>query len=284
MTAAGVVRAVGRARVISRFRSSASSLATGRRGELFMLTWALPAWIVFELVSTKLPHYTLPLYPAIALLCGAAVMAGVRESRSFLDNTPVRIGAVLWLMLTLALIGALVVYLPGAYGDGSNIVLWILALPVLGAAGAAVLFLLRGEGENASIAAVSSGALFAAVAMAAVAPRLDQLMVSTKAAELIARSGALPSAVAVAGYAEPSLVFLVGTKIKFVAKGSEAAEFITKTPKSVALVSEQRTAEFQQYLTEENFSAEAIGNVKGLNYSKGDQVSLTLYRLRKTGP
>jgi hypothetical protein len=76
----------------------------------------------------------------------------------------------------------------------------------------------------------------------------------------------------------------VGTKIKFVAKGSEAAEFITKTPKSVALVSEQRTAEFQQYLTEENFSAEAIGNVKGLNYSKGDQVSLTLYRLRKTGP
>jgi hypothetical protein len=42
-----------------------------------------------------------------------------------------------------------------------------------------VLFLLRGEGENASIAAISSGALFAAVAMAAVAPRLDQLMVST---------------------------------------------------------------------------------------------------------
>jgi 4-amino-4-deoxy-L-arabinose transferase-like glycosyltransferase len=34
----------------------------------FLLAWILPAWLVFELVRTKLPHYTLPLYPAIALL------------------------------------------------------------------------------------------------------------------------------------------------------------------------------------------------------------------------
>ena len=34
----------------------------------FLLAWVVPCWIVFELVVTKLPHYVLPLYPAIAIL------------------------------------------------------------------------------------------------------------------------------------------------------------------------------------------------------------------------
>ena len=39
---------------------------------LFLLAWAIPMWIVFEAVPTKLPHYVLPLYPALALLVGVA--------------------------------------------------------------------------------------------------------------------------------------------------------------------------------------------------------------------
>src|SRR5262249_18240964 len=31
----------------------------------FLLAWLVPSWLVFELVVTKLPHYVLPLYPAI---------------------------------------------------------------------------------------------------------------------------------------------------------------------------------------------------------------------------
>ncbi|MEZ5936889.1 MAG: glycosyltransferase family 39 protein [Hyphomonadaceae bacterium] len=39
---------------------------------LFLLCWAVPCWIVFELAPTKLVHYTLPAYPALALMAGAA--------------------------------------------------------------------------------------------------------------------------------------------------------------------------------------------------------------------
>src|SRR5262249_34325601 len=39
----------------------------------FLLAWLLPSWIVFELVPTKLPHYVLPLYPAIAILVALAI-------------------------------------------------------------------------------------------------------------------------------------------------------------------------------------------------------------------
>jgi len=45
-------------------------LGTGAR---FALCWLIPAWLVFELAPTKLPHYTLPLYGALAWLMAAAM-------------------------------------------------------------------------------------------------------------------------------------------------------------------------------------------------------------------
>ncbi|MBV8790996.1 MAG: glycosyltransferase family 39 protein, partial [Pseudolabrys sp.] len=43
-------------------------------GARFLLCWLIPSWIVFEAVLTKLPHYVLPLYPAVAIL-----IAGILE-------------------------------------------------------------------------------------------------------------------------------------------------------------------------------------------------------------
>ncbi len=41
-----------------------------------LVCWVVPTWLVFEIVATKLPHYTLPTYPALAILAGAALAAG----------------------------------------------------------------------------------------------------------------------------------------------------------------------------------------------------------------
>ncbi len=38
----------------------------------FLLAWVVPSWIFFELSRTKLPHYTLPLLPAVAIALAAA--------------------------------------------------------------------------------------------------------------------------------------------------------------------------------------------------------------------
>ncbi|MGN6374816.1 MAG: ArnT family glycosyltransferase, partial [Sphingomonas sp.] len=45
-------------------------------GARFLLSWLVPSWIVFEIVITKLPHYVLPLYPAIAILIAGILEAG----------------------------------------------------------------------------------------------------------------------------------------------------------------------------------------------------------------
>ncbi len=38
----------------------------------FLACWVVPSWIIFEVAPTKLFHYVLPMYPAFALMAGAA--------------------------------------------------------------------------------------------------------------------------------------------------------------------------------------------------------------------
>ena len=45
-------------------------------GAQFLLAWLVPSWLVFEAVMTKLPHYVLPLYPAIAILIAGILSSG----------------------------------------------------------------------------------------------------------------------------------------------------------------------------------------------------------------
>ncbi|NJL71829.1 MAG: phospholipid carrier-dependent glycosyltransferase [Candidatus Competibacteraceae bacterium] len=42
----------------------------------FCLAWLVPAWLMFELVPTKLPHYVLPLLPAVAIMTAMALSRG----------------------------------------------------------------------------------------------------------------------------------------------------------------------------------------------------------------
>ena len=45
----------------------------GDRITQFLLAWLVPCWLIFEIIPTKLPHYTLPMYPALAILAAAAL-------------------------------------------------------------------------------------------------------------------------------------------------------------------------------------------------------------------
>ena len=43
---------------------------------MFSACWFVPSWVIFEFVATKLPHYTMPLLPALALPVAAAMIEG----------------------------------------------------------------------------------------------------------------------------------------------------------------------------------------------------------------
>src|SRR5207249_896749 len=58
--------------------------ARGKPAIEFLLAWLVPSWLVLELVITKLPHYVLPLYPAIAILIAGVIDARMLSRRPFL--------------------------------------------------------------------------------------------------------------------------------------------------------------------------------------------------------
>ena len=79
--------------------------ARREKGAKFLLCWIVPAWIVLELVITKLPHYVLPLYPAIAIL-----IAGVVDPHVLSRNRWLTRGAAWWFVLPVILgVGTIVV-------------------------------------------------------------------------------------------------------------------------------------------------------------------------------
>ena len=81
----------------------------------FLLAWLGPAWIFFEFVPTKLPHYVLPLYPALALLAGGAMAEGFAKHLGGPARFVDRVVGVLWGAVTIVL-GAALFILPLWFG------------------------------------------------------------------------------------------------------------------------------------------------------------------------
>ena len=80
----------------------------------FCLAWLVPAWLAFEAVPTKLPHYILPLMPAAALLLGAAVQDG-RRWRGVMTRIAGRGWRAVYALISLALGTALIWAAPGPW-------------------------------------------------------------------------------------------------------------------------------------------------------------------------
>jgi len=185
----------------------------------FLLAWLLPSWLVFELIVTKLPHYVLPLYPAVAILVAGAVERKLLSQQIWLVR-----GTIWWffvpiIMSIVALIAAIVVVRELA----------LPAWPFLAAAiGCGLLAWLCYEDEGAERAFTRASAATLLVAIGIygfVVPALTPLFPSVALAAVLRNSGCAHPLAASAGYEEPSLVFLAGTATKL-ADAAGAADFL----------------------------------------------------------
>ena len=176
----------------------------------FLLAWLLPSWIVFELVATKLPHYVLPLYPAIAILLALVIDRNQLSARPSL-----RRAAIVWFIIPVALSA---VAIGAAIALSRN--LEPLAWPFLAAAILCGLFAWRlygvDGGERSLLRAVAA-AIFGAIGIyGIVLPSLTPAFPSVALANIV-RGATCPHPIAASvGYQEPSLVFLAGTATRLI--------------------------------------------------------------------
>jgi 4-amino-4-deoxy-L-arabinose transferase-like glycosyltransferase len=244
-------------------------------GVRFALAWLLPCWVLFEILPTKLPHYVLPLYGALAWLASYALTRPLGPWTRW-------IGAGLSLVVGIEL-AALVVVAATLFGGPVSVAPAVLAAALAlaaGLAGGAVL--LSRRGLVAMVAAGLLGVAAHAVALAAVLPGLDVLWTSRQVVRTLDRAGLdpkgglTPGPVTVVGYAEPSLVFALGTDTEITDDVSDAAEAISEG--RPAVVEQTRDAAFHAELAADKLRASPAGAVRGFNYARGRWVQLTIYR------
>jgi len=243
-------------------------------GAQFLLAWLVPSWIVFELVLTKLPHYVLPLYPAIAILTAGALERRVL-SRSWLMR-----GAAWWFAIP-AVISIVVVI--GAIKLTRQPV--FLAWPFV--AGALIFGLFawwlyeNGRAERSLLNAVVA-AMFLAFAVYGVAlPALTPLFPSAQIARALRNVVCVGPKAAAAGFHEPSLVFMTDTST-VLTDGSGAADFLSQGTCRFALVEKGSERGFV-------LRAEAIGlrynvasRIEGYNISQGRAITVSIFRSEGT--
>ncbi|MGC1233995.1 MAG: glycosyltransferase family 39 protein [Xanthobacteraceae bacterium] len=220
----------------------------------FLLAWLVPSWIVFELVVTKLPHYVMPLYPAIAILIAGAVETKVLSHRPWL------VRGVMWWFLVPIIVS--IVAVVGAIVIERDLVLF--AWPFFAAAVVCGLFawqLYDDDGaEHAFVRATAASVLMAIGIYAVVVPALTPAFPSVALAEVLHDSNCQDPVAASVGYEAPSLVFLAGTKTHFT-DAAGAADFLLKGPCHFAFVEARQQRAFA-------LRAEAIG----LRYDRGPVV------------
>jgi 4-amino-4-deoxy-L-arabinose transferase-like glycosyltransferase len=236
----------------------------------FLLAWVVPAWLVLELVPTKLPHYVLPLYPAIAILI-ARTMAqdGLSRNRHLVRAN------FLWPALTVILPIAAVIAVIVLRRQ-----LGFLAWPFSAAAmifGFLAWRFYETDGAERSLLRAAVAAVMLSIAVpGALVPLLRPLFPSAMLAYYVQPNCERPL-FASAGYHEPSLVFLFGTSTRLT-DGSGAADFLLEGGCRFAFIEARHERAFVQ-------RAEAIGlryapgpRIEGIDYSVGHSVLIAIYR------
>ncbi|MBR0927637.1 glycosyltransferase family 39 protein [Bradyrhizobium diazoefficiens] len=243
-------------------------------GAQFLLAWLIPSWIVFEAVLTKLPHYVLPLYPAIAILTAGAVERRVL-SRSWLMR-----GSAWWFAIPaaasiIAVVGAVMLTRQPAF----------VAWPFIAASlifGLLAWWLYdNNHAERSLLNALVAALMLAVTVYGIVLPSLVPLFPSIEVARALRNVTCVGPKAAAAGYHEPSLVFLTGTQT-LLTDGSGAADFLRQGSCRFALIEQRSERSFVQ-------RAEAIGlrykvgtRIDGYNFSQGRAISVAIFRSEGT--
>lgn len=245
---------------------------------LFLLGWIVPFWIILELVPTKLPHYVLPLYPAMAI---AAVMAAERGLIS-LDGFGRRLAQV-WIVL-LPLV-ALLALAGGSWwlGDGVPVIaLILLALSLLPSVLAANA-LGRGFVGQMGLYAASASVLIAISAYHFGSPVLQSIRISERMAQAFRSSPCPDGAWASTGYAEPSLVFLTRTDLHLVS-AEGMAEFFQGSGCRVGFVTQNQMPAFEKAMEGRGVTLKSQQVLSGFNINGGKRLSATLYVKEEAKP
>ena len=233
-------------------------------GTRFLLAWVMPAWLVFEAVPTKLPHYTMPLYPAVFMLGAQAVLSIVPALRWKRVLSGVGAGVAGVLLIAGALALPLVLHLSG----------W------LGVPGAVAVALVVGLATRIKqpVVALAAAPLFTLAVVGWELPQATPLWIAPRVEQARVTTGLAAGRLGAVGFHEPSLMFLSGTATDLLRTGADGAAALAAGTVDSLLVSDRDQAAFAAAAAALGLHPIAVAAIPGFNYSRGRWTVLTLFK------
>jgi 4-amino-4-deoxy-L-arabinose transferase-like glycosyltransferase len=233
--------------------------------ELF-LAWVVSIVVIMTLVATKLPHYILFTWPAMALAVGGILAAPpdalVDRDRRWLRGGIYFHGPVAGGMVIGLIAAPLWLHLPGAI-----VAFWTSAAVLLLVSAVAMRQQLQNR-PQASAATLLLGLLVLQLPlMLGVMPVLEGLKISPALARAVRQQTGPEVPVATFGYGEPSLNFYVGRPIEPLAGPQAVAQWARQPQAGVLIVPRTILAEIEQQ--HGSLGLREIASKAGLNYAKG---------------
>ena len=256
----------------------------------FLVCWIVPFWILIEIVPTKLFHYSLPVLPAIAILSigslfqfkshinninnnffrkiiicvsiffglGGVILGGAilyfSSKFNFNHDLSITIGAILAFIITIIIffLSVILIIKSGSHIKKTN--KFIYKLPFL---------------------IICFATIFNIINFRFILPKLNYLYPSKLILNKI--QDIKPDAIAITGYHEPSLVFLLNGEI-MLSSPQEVAIFMAEGKNNIGLVENDALEGFLDISKELNLSIKTDEVIKGYNIAKGKHVKIHIFK------
>ena len=243
----------------------------------FLIGWIVGYWLLIELAPTKLPHYVLPLLPALWLLVIMCFSHPAKPVKWRIRLSYVLMGLSAFSGVAFAFILAWLALRYGGVGSGVAFMssLLVIALTSL------LLYLqwrwMRAPQSAMMAIILALGAFIHLMTISAVIANARHIHPSTQLASAIETLSVPADMIAAAGYHEPSMVFLVGRDVLLVDE-TEAALLLAEAPAGLVIIEARKKSAFLDVAQKINLNVAEQGRVDGFNISKGKEITLLLYR------
>jgi 4-amino-4-deoxy-L-arabinose transferase-like glycosyltransferase len=260
-----------------------SAILGGRIGGQYcrplLIGWVVSIFTIMTLAVTKLPHYILFIWPALALVVAGMIAAAQQDRLTSRDRIWLRRGVWFFGPPAIAIALGLMIapyFFPIAglrwSGLASGIVLSVMT--------AVAIYLQRADRPHLSAEVLTIGMLALEVPILfGVLPAIEQIKISPPIAQAIKAKTAKETPVATYKYAEPTLNFYIGRQIEPLRKEEAVVAWARQPKPGVLIIPKDILTGIEQ--RHGPLPLEQIASKKGFNYSKGKPLEV-LALIRKT--
>ncbi len=250
---------------------SISAVLRGRVGGVhfraLFLAWVVSIVVIMTLVATKLPHYILFTWPALALAVGGTLAAAARGRLADVDRNWLRGGIYFFGPVALGVVVALFVVPVWLRLPGAIVPFWAAAFVLLVVSVLAMRQQLQDRPQASAVTLLAGMLVLLVPVTLGVLPALEKTKVSPALAQAITQRTDREVPVATYGYGEPTLNFYLGRRIEPLLSEAVVAQWAQQPQPGVLVITKPILDEIER--RNGPLGLAEIVSKEGLNYAKG---------------